>query len=432
MKKLILKQQLMIFLNNNFWIGLTVFIKAITQLIILKIVTNFYGSSAVGYLGQILSFVTVINSLFSVGLVNFLITELAKYKNSQEKIKSIYGVVSFWCVSLGLALILLSIIFSSIASKYIFDNNNEKIFFIALAAGFIFFNISSVTQGFFSAHKNVKALFFYSLFSIIIGLFLFYQILIKDQKYMSYAVLAFYFSSGLVGFSFLFKCDKNIKYFTRIIFDKILFNKVLKFTSVMAVTGGLGALQQIYMRGHIIKDLKMSWADVGHWQALLKISEVNLAFIGMTMISLYLPSIAVLNTSTELREIAKGYLIRVFCIVSLIALLVQFLAPYILELIYSKDFIFLKSLLKIQMIGDVFKLCSWVFTYFFLAKLKIKVFFLVESMGLLLLTILQILLSKIYSIDGLVYGQVLASLSVFVVGFIIFNFYSKRDYSWVR
>ena len=60
----------------------------------------------------------------------------------------------------------------------------------------------------------------------------------------------------------------------------------------MSVTGSLGALQQVYIRSHLIENLGLSWMDVGHWQAIIKISEINLSYIGLTMISLYLPSIA--------------------------------------------------------------------------------------------------------------------------------------------
>lgn len=424
------KPNLLFFIRTNIWIGLTVFIKAIAQLIILKIVTTFYGSSAIGYLGQVLSFITVISSLLNVGLINFLATELSKFKNNLDKIKSIYGMVSFWCMSIAGLFFVLSIFFNSWFSYIIFGTEKEKIFFIALSAGYLLLNVSTIVQGFFSAHKNVKSIFWYNLTSLALGLTLFYVILKQNQDFIPYAALAFYFSSGLIGLLFLLKQDRNVKYLLRPVYDRFFFTKILKFTVVMSVTGGLGALQQIYMRNHIINRLNLTWTDVGHWQALLKISEINLSFIGMTMVSLYLPSISVLQHSHELIKTVQKYLTRVLIIVSLISVFFQLFASEILTLIYSKDFIFLSPLLKIQMIGDIFKLSSWVFTYFFLAKLNIKIFLLVEMFGLGLLTVLGIFLSKVYLIKGLVLGQFIASLVMFFVSCLIYMYYSRRERFW--
>ncbi len=361
-----LKDKFLIFFENNIWIGSTVFIKALAQIGILKAVSLYYGASGVGYLGQVLSCVTIVNSLFSVGLVNFLITELSKNKENKAAIKDIYNLVGFWCAIFSVFLIIVAFIFSFQFSELAFGNSSEMLFFQLLSVGFVFLNLTSITQGVFSSQKLVKTLFFYNLMAIGFGFLGFILIVQKNQSYIPYAALAFYFSQGLIGFLFLLKLEHNVLEMFKPRFNKPLIIRVFKFTLVMAITGALGAAQQVYIRNFILNDLKLSWVDVGHWQALLKISEINLSFIGLTMISLYLPSISEAVSSLELRKVAHWYLKQVFLIVVVICTVVALASPLVLRSIFSQEFVFLSPLLKYQLLGDVFKLCSWIFTNFIL------------------------------------------------------------------
>ncbi|MBC7457245.1 MAG: hypothetical protein H7235_03130 [Bdellovibrionaceae bacterium] len=425
-----LKDKFLIFFENNICIGGTVFIKALAQIGILKAVSVYFGASGVGYLGQVLSCVTIVNSLFSVGLVNFLITELSKNKENKAAIKDIYNLVGFWCAMFSVFLVIVAFIFSVQFSELAFGDSNEMLFFQLLSVGFVFLNLTSITQGIFSSKKSVKTLFFYNLMAIGLGFFGFILIVQKNQSYIPYAALAFYFSQGLIGLLFLLKLDGNVFEIFKPRFNLPLMMRVFKFTLVMAITGALGALQQVYIRNFILNDLQLSWVDVGHWQALLKISEINLSFIGLTMISLYLPSISEAASSFELRKVAHWYLKQVFMIVMVICTVVALAAPLVLRLIFSQEFVFLSPLLKYQLLGDVFKLCSWIFTYFILSKLKLSLFLSVEIFNLIILTVLGVSLSKLFMIDGLIYAQALTSFISFVVTFLIFNFYSRRDQSW--
>jgi PST family polysaccharide transporter len=425
-----LKDKFLKFFENNIWIGSTVFIKALAQIGILKAVSVYFGASGVGYLGQVLSCITIVNSLFSVGLVNFLITELSKNKENKSATQDIYNLVGFWCSVFSVFLIVVAFIFSFQFSELAFGHSNEILFFRLLSVGFVLLNLTSITQGIFSSQKAVKTLFFYNLMAIGLGFLGFILVVQKNQSYIPYAALAFYFSQGIIGLLFLLKLDRNVFEIFKPRFNLPLLMRVFKFTLVMAITGALGALQQVYMRNFIIKDLNLTWVDVGHWQALLKISEINLSFIGLTMISLYLPSISETTQSLELRKVSHWYLKQVFLVVVVVCTLVGLAAPLVLRLIYSQEFAFLGPLLKIQLLGDIFKLCSWIFTYFILSKLKLSLFLSVEICSLILLTALGVFISRKFMIDGLVYAQAMTSFIMFIITFFIFNYFSKRDHLW--
>lgn len=424
------KAKLLIFFQNNIWIGSTVFIKALAQIGILKAVSIYFGASGVGYLGQVLSCITIVNSLFSVGLVNFLITELSKSKENKAAIQETYNLVGFWCALFSVFLVITTFIFSFRFSDLAFGDSKEALFFQLLSVGFVLLNFTSITQGIFSSRKAVKTLFFYNLAAIGLGFLGFLLIVRQNQNYIPYGALAYYFSQGFVGLLFLLKLDKNIFQIFKPKFNKRLMFRLFKFALVLSTTGALGGLQQVYMRNFILKDLNLTWDDVGHWQALLKLSEINLSFIGLTMISLYLPSISETVSSLELRKVAHRYLKQVFFVVVCICFLIGLAAPLALRLVYSQEFVFLSSLLKMQLFGDVFKLCSWVFTYFILSKLKLSLFLLVEICSLVVLTSLGVFISRKFLIDGLVYAQALTSVIMFIVTFLIYNFFSKRDHLW--
>lgn len=60
---------------------------------------------------------------------------------------------------------------------------------------------------------------------------------------------------------------------------------------------------------------------------------------------------------------------------------IYILRGFIIELLFSKEFIQMEILFKWQLFGDILKIISWLFSYVLIAKAKAKLFIITEILN---------------------------------------------------
>ena len=91
-----------------------------------------------------------------------------------------------------------------------------------------------------------------------------------------------------------------------------------------------------------------------------------------------MPRLSEINSKAELRnEIAKGYKI-ILPVVGTVAFLIWLLKDFIIHILFTPDFLPMKPLFTYQLLGDFFKIGSWLLAYLMLAKAMTKIFITTE------------------------------------------------------
>jgi len=161
-------------------------------------------------------------------------------------------------------------------------------------------------------------------------------------------------------------------------------------------------LSQIAIRNKII--VSFSTTEAGWWQAITKISDYYLAFITTVLSIYYLPRLSEIKTKTELRqEIINGYKI-VLPVVGCMALAIWISRIWVVHIIFSKDFLPMTSLFTFQLLGDFFKMGSWLLGYILIAKAEIKLIIITEILFSISLVILSYFFINKYGIIGTTYA----------------------------
>jgi PST family polysaccharide transporter len=92
----------------------------------------------------------------------------------------------------------------------------------------------------------------------------------------------------------------------------------------------------------------------------------------------YLPRLSEIHDRKELRnEILKGYK-TILPIVGFIALLIWLLKDVVIHLLFTPDFLPMKSLFTFQLLGDFFKIGSWLLAFLMLAKAMTRIYIITE------------------------------------------------------
>ncbi|MEO8820413.1 MAG: O-antigen translocase, partial [Ginsengibacter sp.] len=179
--------------------------------------------------------------------------------------------------------------------------------------------------------------------------------------------------------------------------------KMLSAFSLMAIVSGFVVPgMQILVRDRIIN--QFSIANAGYWQAVTKISDYYLGFITAVLGVYYMPRLSELKNKKELRhEIVNGYKI-ILPVVGSIALLIWLFRDLIIHILFTPAFLPMKPLFTYQLLGDFFKIGSWLLAYLMIAKALAKTFIITEILFAISYVALSYFFMNRYGVIGATYS----------------------------
>lgn len=138
----------------------------------------------------------------------------------------------------------------------------------------------------------------------------------------------------------------------------------------------------------------------GYWQASWKISEIYLMLVTSTLAVYYLPRLAEIKNTPELKkEIVKVYRL-VLPVVVVGAVTIYFLRDFIIRTLFTESFLPMRELFPWQLAGDVIKIGSWVLSYIMLGRAMVRVYVITEIMFAIAFVSLSGLLVNVFGLVG--------------------------------
>ena len=155
---------------------------------------------------------------------------------------------------------------------------------------------------------------------------------------------------------------------------------------------------QILIRDYLGESI--SWEAAGYWEAMWRLSAAYLMLMTTTLSVYYLPRLSELVGLSDIKkEILNGYKIIVpFTVVA--ALIIYLLKDFIIQVLFSSEFAPMRELFGWQVVGDIMKICSWLFAYVMLGKAMFKLFMVTEIVFSITLYVLTRLLCDKYGLVG--------------------------------
>lgn len=152
------------------------------------------------------------------------------------------------------------------------------------------------------------------------------------------------------------------------------------------------------IRDHLAANLGLT--DAGYWQASWKISDTYLMLVTSTLSVYYLPRLAEISTSPELKaEILKVYRF-VMPIVAVGAVTIYLLRDFIIQTLFTSNFLPMRELFPWQLAGDVIKIGSWILGYILLGRAMVKFFVMTEVAFSISFYLLSCLLVSVFGLVG--------------------------------
>ena len=363
-------------IKTSFYTSISTAITFISGFIVVKVVAVKIGPKGIAFVGQFQNTTAILTMLATAAITTGVVKYLAEHREDHVKSQQIINTAFLIVFFSSLIITVFVISTCSYLSEVAFKTKDFWIvyFLFGLFTMAISFNVlfSAILNGL----KEIKKFTIVNICSSLIGVAI-----------TVFSALLF----GLMGVLIAGTATSLIIFFINIyVFDKLGIKwkpdfkswdkpvvKMLSAFSLMAIVSGfIVPAMQILVRDRII--LQFSISDAGYWQAVTKISDYYLSFITSVLGVYYMPRLSEIQKKAELRnEIFNGYKI-ILPIVGIIAFLIWILKGLIIHILFTPAFLPMKPLFTFQLIGDFFKIGSWLLAYLMIAKAMTKTFIATE------------------------------------------------------
>lgn len=393
------------FFKTSFWSALSTIIKLASGMVTTKIVSIYVGPAGIGLLGNFNNiigiFSTFANGAIGVGATKYI----SEFESEEEKRNVTFHVIKITIIC-SIVIGGLIVILNSFIAKLIFGRIIYNAVIIVVGLTIIFFGLNTTITAILNGYKNIKAMVIVGIIGNLVSVVLAFAITVK---YGLVGALINASIAQIVIFLINLVCISKLRLIDlkmiSMSWDKQLIFKLFNYAFMSIVTTLFVPTSIFIIRTYIISNFSLE--ESGYLQAVWSISSMYLLVITTTLSIYYLPTLSSIKDTLALRnEIFKGYkFLLPIAIIGGIAILLS--RDLIINILYTTDFIQMKPYFIFQVVGDTFKIASWILAYLMVAKAMTKVYVITEIIFSLLYLILSILFMNHFGVIGVTYAYAL-------------------------
>lgn len=379
--------------------GMAVLVKMLTLLSLNKILAIYVGPAGYAVLGQFQNAVQMITT-FASGAINTGVTKYtAEYHEEEQKQHTVWrtaGTISL--IGSLLTAIIVVLAHRTLAVWFLKDEGLASVF-LWFAAALIFFVFNTLFLAILNGKKEIMRYVAANIAGSLFSLFVTAAMAIRFGVHGALVALAIYQSlSFFVTLTLVYKAPWfRLEYLLGKI-DVPVARKLAGYTLMALTSATCVPLSHVLIRNHLGDTL--GWEFAGYWEAMWRLSAAYLMLVTTTLGVYYLPRLSELRGIREIRqEILQGYRI-ILPFAAGCAVTIYVFRDLIIEVLFSAEFAPMAQLFAWQVVGDIFKIGSWILAYLMLGKAMTKLFVISELMAAVMFVLLTILFVDKFGLRG--------------------------------
>ncbi|MFJ7796608.1 O-antigen translocase [Pseudomonas sp. NPDC096950] len=379
--------------------GIAVLVKMLTLLGINKVLAIYVGPVGYAALGQFQNAIQMITT-FASGAINTGVTKYtAEYHYDEKKQQSVWRSAGTIAISGSLLCSVIILVFSDELANWILKSTAFGGVFRWFAATLVFFTLNTLLLAILNGKKDLIRYVASNIAGSVFAFIVTTALSIFSGLYGALIALAIYQSISF--FVTLFICFKapwfRLTYmFGRI--DREVAKNFLKYTAMALTSAVCVPVSHILVRNHL--GATLDWEAAGYWEAMWRLSAAYLMLVTTTLSVYYLPKLSELTSQEEVREeIIQGYKFILPC-AAVCGLVIYLLRDFIIQVLFTADFLPMRILFAWQIVGDTLKIGSWILAYVMLGKAMFKLFIFSEVFSAVCFYVLTVVLTKYMGLEG--------------------------------
>ena len=390
-------------IRTSFYSSISTAISFISGFIVIKVVAVKIGPSGIAFVGQYQNTIAILTMLATGAISAGVIKYLAEYSGDTEKQQKVITTALSIVLFCSFFIAIIIIAFSNFLSKAAFHTTDYWQVYLLFGIFITIISLNTLFTAVLNGLKEIRKLTIVnksgSMAGILFTVFFAYTLGTKG------VLIAGNFMALIVFIINLFFLNQIRRFHWKPNFknpNRGMTIKLMAFTLMSIFSGFLIPSTQLLVRDKIIKDFSLQQA--GYWQSVTKISDYYLGFIITVLSIYYLPRLSEISDKAELRkEILKGYKI-ILPAVGILAFAIWVCKGIILQVLFTPEFLPMLPLFKYQLIGDFFKIGSWLLSFLMLAKAMTKTFIITEILFSISFVVLSYILLDKFGIIGATYS----------------------------
>jgi len=395
----------------------------IVQVIRSKFIAVLLGPLGIGISGMLTATTGIISGMTNFGLGTSAIKDIsvAFEQGNSTRISIITRVLNRWVWVTGLIGMVLVILFSPLLSFWSFGNYDYTIAFIFLSVTVLMSQLNVGNLVVLQGSRKIKLLANTNLLGNVIGLFatipLFY--LMGKNGIVPSIIIASFISLAI---SYIFRQRIKIHKIRVSNLRSIAEGKImLKMGFLISMSGFMTLIVSFLVRLFISKIGSIS--DVGMYNAGFAIINSYVGIIFNAMGSEYFPRLAsVKEDPQKTNKIINDQIEFALIILGPVIVLFILNVKWVIQLLYSNQFLSIHTMLIWAAIGMLFKAVAWAIGFVLLTKKSGKAFFWNELFANVYFTILNICGFIFWGLNGLGYAF-LVSYFLYFFQIILFSYF---------
>jgi PST family polysaccharide transporter len=384
-----------------FYLILSTAVRLASGLIIFKFLASQFGPSTFGLLTQVMGIVAIFYMFAGGGIANGIIRNVSAAPSEFER-KRWMSAGTTITVASSVALAAAAVVLALFDGGIIFGEPSFAPLFVGIAAAQVPVGFGHLILAYFSGIGDNRTFAAVQIVANVLSLLLLVVLVVGLGQVGAIAgLVAAPAAIGVVALWYFFRRVGHGG-MIRIAWLPPLLKNLLSYGAVMASAVTAVPIAQLLIR--IDMSERLGWIAVGYWQAIAKLSDAYMLFVGVTIVNFLLPELSKRHNSAEaLRMLLRlgGLQLGMFVIASG---MIYFVRDYLLLAVYSKQFLIASNLVLPQLVGDSLKVTFLLLQYYFMSRQQMFVIFISELILGLALYTLYLVLAPAYAIVAPIYA----------------------------
>jgi O-antigen/teichoic acid export membrane protein len=365
------------FFKDTAFTGLATLVKLGSTFIMSKMFAIYLGPQGLSLLGNLWNTITLFNTVASGGLSSAVVKFSSEFREEVSKRDRIIS--SAFSITLWTTLItsIFLIIFSKKLSFFVLGTVVYYFIFIILGLSMIFSSLNSFIVSVVNGGKDYKFLAKINISSSLVMLIVIASL--TSIYGIKGALVGSVFFQLLVFFSsyYLLRCEGGGLFSgLRLKIDRAHLHDLFGYSLISIVPAIIVPLSQIFIRNFIANS--MSPQSSGLWEAINRLSSAYLLFFTTFLSILLLPKLSETINKKHLKVILRRSFYVILPSLFVFLSTIYLLRIEIIRFLFTEEFLTIEVLFLWQLIGDFFKMGSWILAFLLIAKKRVYTYITIE------------------------------------------------------
>lgn len=393
------------------------------NLVILKLVAMFVGPTGLGLLGNFMSLTTMASVFAGGGIGNGIAKYVAQYKKQPIRQARFIGSAMTYGTTVSLLILAITVIAAKPLATRVLGNPDQAWLMPCFGIAQLLCFIGTATIAVANGQQRLDLFAKISITAYLITIPIAYLLIVYfGMAGAAIALLLAISCTALPALYYIATSPSRRVLRFRASKDDLL--NLGRFSVMVLASTVFFPSAEIFIRNQIIAQL--GYEQAGIWQALNRLSGAYLGFFTIFLSTHYMPRLSTITLKHELLVEVRRYLWGVGLAFLGFALVLYMMREWVIRLLFSSSFLAMGDLVQMQLLGDFFRLMSYVIGFLGVAKAAVQLYVIAELLQTGMYTFFSwFALQHGGRLDDIVRGYLWTYMLYFVVTLVCLFIYSR-------